>query len=74
MGWGISIQMSSMRECFASHQQGPVMHRQDSRESLASELPDHVNNPGLLARMPDQVTYRWVEDTCKNRSQGNFER
>ena len=46
------------------------MHRQDRRESLASELPDHLDDPGLVVGMPDQATkVRCVELTvCTWRS------
>ena len=37
-------------------QHSPAMHSQDRREPLASELPDHVDDPGLVASMPDQAT------------------
>jgi len=51
-------------------QHSPAMHRQDRRESLASELPDHIDDPGLVAGMPDQATQvRCVELTvCAWRS------
>jgi len=37
-------------------QHGSAVYRQDRGESLTSELPDHVGDPGLVASMPDQAT------------------